>query len=304
MQRRQPQPLRSLPTWTNGAIEPSELDTRLAVHASTEGGEPIDVAFARLRGGRTPALVRPTDFAIVEVPHGIGLRALREIQVVGVPVEGYREPPAVDPLELLGRTRLTGGGTGSELGTVRWSATLIPHQPESFFAEGAARIGNNLDWAKVDWAALAFLEALRTAPRPWSPFAVLVLVLGLASREPGHNALAVDLTIAELDAHRLDTRALIAPLARLHAARFLKTPRWTRALGQVAAASPNCRSEVLVVLQSVLRGDPKNAPRDDKALVDLLLELLADAGATLTDEAARTYLAASRHASRLRAHLP
>jgi hypothetical protein len=243
--------------------------------------------------------VETLDFSIFSGKHPLGL-AYQRLVISG---EKDPSPPIDDPPAILRSAPDLAylGPAGSDKHMVRWASTVWPGGIEAYFAEGARQLGNNLNWHTAYWSNAAYLEPLREAGTAMGPMATLLLVLGLAAKEPGESALAVDCAIATLEDGRVGGRALGETMARLHPTGFIKAKRWARTLAVVAQASPRCASEVRVAIQGAFRGDPTKGPRDEGALVDLLAELLADVDRPIDDAEAWTYLSTGRHAQRVAA---
>ncbi|MCA9072868.1 MAG: hypothetical protein KDA84_28290, partial [Planctomycetaceae bacterium] len=114
------------------------------------------------------------------------------------------------PTQLLQRNRHDGTslsfhdiGTGA--GSIRWLATLWPTAFESFFATGAECIGENLDWWEAQWHNRCFMEPLLDSDTPLLDMGEILLLCGLAAKEPGEHGLAVDIAIQAIQDGRLGT---------------------------------------------------------------------------------------------------
>jgi Family of unknown function (DUF6493) len=138
------------------------------------------------------------------------------------------------------------------------------------------------------WPNRTLLEPLLNPDVPLKPMALLMLALGLAAKQPGENGLATDSLIAAIDDGRLDACKLGATFEFL--APMIKCARLARTLSQAARISPLHLQVVAQVIQSALRGDPAQAPRDLHALLELLKESLLELGASVSDAEARGYL--------------
>jgi hypothetical protein len=174
-----------------------------------------------------------------------------------------------------------------------------PDGIEAFVASGITSFSQNLDWSEAAWKNVAFLEPLRDACTPLGPLATLLLVLGLAAREPGEHGVAVDAAVAAVAEGRTDAERLGEAMARLLPTGLIKAARWAKTLPIVAAASPAHARVVCAAIQRAFRGDPSAGPRDEGTLVDCLRELLAGAGAVVEDAEARAYLGSGRHRKKL-----
>jgi hypothetical protein len=171
---------------------------------------------------------------------------------------------------------------------LRWMLTVWPMQHEGWFARVLPRFADNLDWWEAMWPNRTLLEPLLDPDVPLSPMALLMLALGLAAKQPGESGLATDSLIAAIDDGRLDACKLGATLAFL--APMIKCVRLARTLSQAARVSPLHLHVVAQVIESAMRGDPAQAPRDLYALLELLKESLMELGASLSDAEARGYI--------------
>ncbi len=181
---------------------------------------------------------------------------------------------------------------GWEKHIVRWASTVWPRGSESFFGAAIPHYSRNLDWSAAEWHNLALLEPLRDPCTHYGPLATLLLGLGLGAKEPGESGLATDAAIAALEDGRLTGEALGETMATLLPTGIIKAARWAKTLSIVATA---CPGDVAIAIQRALHRD---GPRDLGALVDLLVELLADG--RITDDAAWAFLSTSRFKAKVR----
>jgi hypothetical protein len=172
----------------------------------------------------------------------------------------------------------------------RWAITLWPLNRQPFFAAGCAALASNLDWVEADWANKTYLEGLLDPDVPLGEMGYLLLALGLAAKEPGEHGLATDALIAAIDDGRVDAEGLGGILARLLPTGLVKAARYAKTLGQAARVSVLHAWTIARALERGLCHDPAQAPRDLSALLELLRELLAELGQSLTDLNARQYL--------------
>jgi hypothetical protein len=173
---------------------------------------------------------------------------------------------------------------------VAWSATVWPLNREPFFAVGADEIASNLDWDEAEWGNRAFLDPLLDPDVSLAPMATLLLALGLAAKEPGEHGLATDAAIGAIEDGRLDGQKLGTTMAWLWPTGLVKAARWAKTLGEVARASALHAHVVRTGIERSLHGNPKKAPRDLHALLELFRELVVEAGAAVTDEQTRSLL--------------
>ncbi len=187
---------------------------------------------------------------------------------------------------------------GWDEGSIAWSASLLPSDAESFCAEGALAIGNNLDWAEAQWHNAGYLRALHKPTIKPGPMAMLLLALGLLGKEPGQTALAVDALVLMSAQARLDAPLLATTLRALFATPLPKAPRLAASLRAALRADAALRATAFTLLAEAVCAEP--APRDACTLLELLLELKLTLGALLP-EATRARLAAAPWSGRAKA---
>lgn len=171
---------------------------------------------------------------------------------------------------------------GIDEGAIRCSAALLPCDPEAFFAEGARAVGNNLDWWEAQWQNRAYLELLLDPVTEMSPMACLLLVLGLAGKEPGQTAIAVDALVrAHAEGRLVPAERLADTLRALLSTPLVKVARLHKSL--LAALRADARSGPLVfdLLCAAVQARPADPPRDIGLLLGLLLELKTSAACEL-----------------------
>ena len=179
---------------------------------------------------------------------------------------------------------------------LRWMLTVWPMQLDGWFARVLPRFADNLDWWEAMWPNRTLLEPLLNPDVPLKPMASLLMLAlgsGSAAKQPGENGLATDALIAAIDDGRLDACKLGATFEFL--APMIKCTRLARTLSQAARISPLHLQVVGQVIQSALRGDAAQAPRDLHALLELLKESLMELGASVSDAEARGYLRENRN---------
>jgi hypothetical protein len=161
-------------------------------------------------------------------------------------------------------------------GDVAAALSFWPAGREVFFADGIDSVANNLDWWEARWRDSGWFVALGS---PWSrcdddaTMSTAMLVLGLACKEPGQVATAVDALLLGL----ADGRVVAAAVGRAGSAPLdaglLKAKRLAGALKR--AVTPATRTHLRVLVEHLLRGTPASAPRDIAALLELLVHLRA-----------------------------
>jgi hypothetical protein len=183
--------------------------------------------------------------------------------------------------------------TELDASTIRFAASLQPANLEPFFAEGARALGNNVDWWEAEWQNRAYLDVLLQPTTPMMPMACLLLAVGLAGKEPGQTALAVDALAHSVQDGRLDVTVMGKTLARLWAAPLVKGPRLGKSLAAAAQAHAAMPAAVFALLCAMAEVQP-DAPRKDLSpLLELLLELKLAQGLALP-ATTRTALQAMR----------
>jgi hypothetical protein len=171
--------------------------------------------------------------------------------------------------------------TELDASTIRFAASLQPANLEPFFAEGARALGSNVDWWEAEWQNRAYLDILLQPTTPMTPMACLLLAVGLAGKEPGQTALAVDALTHSVQDGRLDITALSTTLARLWATPLVKGPRLGKSLAAAAQAHAAMPAAVFALLCAMTEVQP-GAPRKDLSpLLELLLELKLAQGLAL-----------------------
>lgn len=183
--------------------------------------------------------------------------------------------------------------TEIDASTIGFAASLQPSNLEPFFAEGARSLGNNVDWWAAEWQNRAYLDVLLQPTTPMTPMACLLLAVGLAGKEPGQGALAVDALVRSMQDGRLDVTAMGRTLARLWATPLVKGPRLAKSLAAAAqahAAMPAAVFALLCAMAEVESGAPR---KDLSPLLELLLELKLAQGLDLP-ASTRTALQAMR----------
>ncbi len=161
------------------------------------------------------------------------------------------------------------------------SATLLPSSLEAFFAEAVFKLSNNLDWWEAQWYNKAYLALLLDPTVPYTPMAYLALACGLAGKEPGQTAMAIDALVAGWTEGRIDVSQLGAVLRQLMQTPLVKLARYGKSLSTAARAHAQAPRLVFEVLCEMLRLECDAAPKDTAALLELLLELGLQLGSAM-----------------------
>ncbi len=156
-------------------------------------------------------------------------------------------------------------------GMVFYAASLQPAHLEDVLAEGARRLSNNLDWWEAQWPNRAFLQLLLNPCTPMTPMALHCLAFGLAGKEPGQTAVAVDALLQATLQGRLQPKAIGTLLGTLLNGPMLKPARLAKALAAAKRLDPLGPRLVLEVLQALVAA-LESAPKDLGSLLELLHE--------------------------------
>lgn len=175
---------------------------------------------------------------------------------------------------------------GIDEGAIRYSATILPSDREAFFAEGARAIGNNLDWWEAQWQNRAYLDLLLDPVTEMTPMACLLLALGLAGKEPGQTALAVDALVRAHAEGRIEPLDRLAKtLSALLASPLVKASRLHKSLSAAMRADAGIHTHIFDLLCTAVQARPADPPRDIGMLLALLLELKLSGGRSLPAQA-------------------
>lgn len=172
----------------------------------------------------------------------------------------------------------------------RWCATVCPLDRAGWCAAGALILADNLDWTEAQWANKVRLEPLLDPDMHLDRMARLMLVLGVAAKEPGETGLATDVLIAAVSDGRLTGASLGESLAEALALGAPKGARLAKALAETARQSALHAETVRTALEHALAGAPEQRPADLLALLELLRELCVQAGAAIIDPGARQFI--------------
>lgn len=157
---------------------------------------------------------------------------------------------------------------------IAWAATLWPLNIDASLALGARLMVERIDLAASAGEPLhSFLDPLFESNRPWSEPGMLVLWIGMASRDGDLRRLACDLLIEGVRDGRAHPVELADILRHLSAGGWLKINRLTESLAEVARVSPLHQWTVASVIESALDVFVSQAGKASLAL-GLLHELL------------------------------
>jgi len=168
----------------------------------------------------------------------------------------------------------TGTVGGNDEASILYYASLVPADLGNFFAQGATALSFNLDWWEAQWQNKAYLHQLLHADVPLGSMASLTLALGLAGKEPGQTAIAVDAFVQSVLDGRLDVEAFAPVIAQLVAAEHTACARYAKGLRAALRADPAVSPAVARVLEAAVAARPADPPKDTAALLELLLEVV------------------------------
>jgi hypothetical protein len=170
-------------------------------------------------------------------------------------------------------------------------ATVWPSHREPYYARGAAALGANIDWSEARWNTRHFLEPLLLPDEPVGEMGCLLLALALGAKEAGERTLARDVLVQTVHDGRLDVAALGGTLARLYNEKIVKATRTATSLGDAARTSSGHADAVASVLEHLLAGLNGPPQADLGAILEVLVDLLAQQQRSLEVPGARAYLA-------------
>jgi hypothetical protein len=182
---------------------------------------------------------------------------------------------------------------GEDEGLVLMAASIVPSDSAAFFAEGVRRLSNNLDWSAAEWHNRGYLAILLDPTVGCSDMATLCLACGLAGKEPGQTALAVDAMLAAWLEARLDASSLALTMRDGVTSNIFKAARLHKSLSNAARTHESAPWLVFQVLCDLVCLDASDLPKDTSALLDLLLEVRLLTGQYLP-EVSRQHIAAMR----------
>ncbi|RLJ40004.1 DUF6493 family protein [Acidovorax sp. 106] len=271
----------SAPTHRGGLVSPQTLQERLALYAQA-GARPQadDLALAQMRC--------PPTQGTTQAAAGLNLRwsvssrgdeyVFHDLHVHPNPAVADRPSPPVAGSDV--STALTDRLLAyrqcyeeRDAAVIHCLAGLRPCELDAFYAQGALALGNNLDWWEACWQNRAYLDVLLQSTDPLTPMGQLMICVGLAGKEPGQTALAIDATAQCLLQGRVSVQALAEVLAALWATPLPKGPRLAKSLAAVAQSHASLPLAVYPLLCAMAVTHPE-APRKDCApLLELMLEL-------------------------------
>ncbi len=173
---------------------------------------------------------------------------------------------------------------GYNEGLVRWGSTIWPGNLEPYFACGACEL--SISYPEAQWHVQSFFLPMLEQNVPLKPMALLLLIAGLSSAEPGQKGIAIDIVVMSIDDGRMDIALLGDLMAEFVATGLIIVSRWTKAIKEIASISSRHAEAMRSLIQSLLRFNPENSPRELGGLIELLYELSIAADKCLEDEKA------------------
>ncbi|MCJ8269511.1 MAG: DUF6493 family protein, partial [Psychrosphaera sp.] len=164
---------------------------------------------------------------------------------------------------------------------VKWGSTLWPANLEPYFCCGACEL--DITWAEAQWHVQSFFEPLLDSSVPLKPMALLLIVAGLSSKEPGQKGIAMDIVILSIDDGRMDINKLAEQMSMLMTTGIITISRWTKILKEIAAISNRHAKAMRLLIQSLFCFNPEDSPRELGGLIELLYELCVASKTKVTD---------------------
>ncbi len=239
-----------------------------------EGDSKIAKAFPKLGPGAAKAARFKTSFWQKEMTYGLA-RNFKILTTEKLP----KKVPTNIPSQLLqlnrdDETTPSFHDIGTTAGSIRWLATMWPAAYESFFAAGAECIFRNLDWWEAEWHNRCFLEPLLDSDTPLLDMGEVLLLCGLAGKEPGEHGLAVDITIQAISDGRLGTDNMGRMLTMGITSGHFNLPRLTKRLHDIANVSDLHAYVVMCSAETACpNADAKQLPRGIGDIFELLAEI-------------------------------
>lgn len=180
---------------------------------------------------------------------------------------------------------------GTTPGSIRWLATMWPAAFESFFATGAECIGDNLDWHEAAWHNRCFMEPLLDSDIPLLHMGGILLLCGLAAKEPGEHGLATDIAILAINDGRLGTDNLAELLITGFTSGHFNLPRLANRLHDVANTSSLHTFVVMHAAEKAVGAlDAADLPRGIGDIFELMSETATQIERGIQDSECRALL--------------
>lgn len=289
--------LLSLPSTTDGAIDPADLAARLIRVPRTAPPLPLDVSFTALRlplafrpGGmhRTGrALAAALEMLVAVLPryervagpapakygadreHCVGWAVTSTTRKATDAVAALHDVP--EPLRQLGQSWDHGEYSSRFEQLTAWWPLVLPGRPELLAAHSHGRLMRALHKNRSGTAPL--LHALGEAGRN-GPVASSALALGLAAKNGDERTAAIDALVALAERDHLDGAELGRQLAAHLADDVIVGTRAIDSLRELARAQPRAAGQALSTVEEVL--ELATTRKDAAAWLGFAAELAAD----------------------------
>lgn len=174
---------------------------------------------------------------------------------------------------------------GANAGLLLYGAAILPSSLEAFYASGAAEVGFNLNWWEARWQDKAYFALLLDPTSPLTPMARLTLAFGLAGKEAGQTAMAIDAFVGGYLDGRLDPAALAGIVRETLVAQLCKGARYAKSLATAARAHAELPQAVFALLDDVVQMPPDAPAKELGPLLELMMELALAGGFALSPKA-------------------
>ena len=187
-------------------------------------------------------------------------------------------PGASQPVDLLRRGY---SADGAPPGGVAGMAGVWPQNPDAFFRVGSERFVWNIDAHVAAWENQQFIQPLLDPDTPLGPWALRLLALSLGYGEAATRGLATEALIEAISDGRVVGGSLVADLCWMRERGTPKATRWAESFRLAASQSPLHALIVADTLSGYLEAGLSTAEHGLHALLEVLLECQATAGAAV-----------------------
>ncbi len=186
---------------------------------------------------------------------------------------------------------------GLDSGLVRWGSTIWPGNLEPYFSCGAQEL--SIIWPEAQWQVQSYFLPLLQADVPLTPMALLLVIAGLSSSEPGQRGIAIDIVIMKIEEDRIDISQLGKQMASLITTGIIIVSRWTKAIKEIASISKIHAEAMRILIQSLLQFKPENSPRYLGGLLELLYEIQVALNKQLDNKNAIAFCKANKKSGKI-----
>lgn len=242
--------LLSLPTESDGRIDPVELDTRIQTLSAAERSDlqdkeslfHLDYLLANLRAN---GYANPAPIHLVWIGSAVAYNPLlcshQRTHMEGWPPPSRFEPARLSAVDVAGWTEMT-----------RWCSTVSPRWRDGWFSAGCCAIASNIDWWEACWANRVYLEPLLHPKTIVGNKGALLIAFALSSKEIGEATLATDALIATFEQSRLDPTTFATAMTEAASSGAIKFSRWAKQLQIAARVSSAMAVTIFHALESVI----------------------------------------------------